>query len=296
MQLRIVVTGASGQLGSYVLDRLVSSGHDVIGWSRSVRGERAGFPIEPVDLLDPDAIVTSLDRIHPDAVIHLAAISRVDQAHHDPDMALAVNARATGLIAARASTFGCRVVFASTDLVFDGARGWREEDDPAEPILTYGKTKKEGERRLFVTVQNAVVRLSLLYGPSRNGTPTFLDGAFDSLRAGEPRAFFSDEFRTPLDYATAADALVRLAEERDHCGIFHLGGVERLSRFEMVRRLAAHEGLPTDLILGNRRGDVPSPEPRPSDVSLDSLATERALRGFQRPSLEAGLDRCRAQT
>lgn len=291
MQLRIVVTGASGQLGSYVLDRLGPSGHEVIGWSRAVRGERAGFPIEPVDLLDTDAMIAALDRIQPDAILHLAAISRVDQAHKDPETALAVNARASGVLA----TFGCRVVFTSTDLVFDGVRPWREEDDPAEPVLTYGRTKREGERGTLFGPRNGVVRLSLLYGPSRNGTPTFLDSVFSALPAGEPRSFFADEFRTPLDYATAADALVRMVEERDHCGLFHLGGVERLSRFEMVRRLAAHEGLPTKLIGENRRADVPSPEPRPADVSLDSLKIERALRGFKRPTLEDGLDRCRPQ-
>ncbi|WP_152054080.1 SDR family oxidoreductase [Tautonia marina] len=299
MQLRIVVTGASGQLGAYVLDRLGPSGHEVIGWSRSSPGHRSGFPIEQVDLLDLEAISRAIERDQPDTILHLGAISSVDQAFRDPETAFAVNARATGFIAARADVSGCRVVYASTDMVFDGVRGWREEEDDAEPISTYGASKKEGERQLFLpypsALNNAVVRLSLLYGPSRIGKPTTLDRVFDALRAGQRQAFFVDEFRTPLDYATAADAIVRMAEEREHSGVFHLGGIERLTRFEMIGRLALHEGLPVDLIGQNRQEDVPAPEPRPRDISLDSSKIEAALRGLSRPTLEAGLDRCRAE-
>ncbi|WP_169972839.1 SDR family oxidoreductase [Tautonia rosea] len=299
MRLRIVVTGASGQLGAYVLDRLGPSAHEVIGWSRSSPGHRAGFPIEPVDLLDLDAISQAIERDQPDAILHLAAISSVDQAFRDPETAFAVNATATGFIAARADVVGCRVVFASTDMVFDGVRGWREEDDEVEPRSTYGVSKKEGERQLFLPypslMNNAVVRLSLLYGPSRIGKPTTLDRVFDGLRAGHRQDFFVDEFRTPLDYATAAEALVRMAEEREHSGVFHLGGIERLTRFEMIGRLALHEGLPVDLIGQNRQDDVPASEPRPRDLSLDSSKIETALRGFKRPTLEGGLDRCRAE-
>jgi dTDP-4-dehydrorhamnose reductase len=299
MPLRIVVTGASGQLGAYVLDRLGPSGHEVIGWSRSAPGHRAGFPIEAVDLRNLDVIGRAIERAQPDAILHLAAISSVDQAFRDPKAAFTVNAKATGFIAARASLMGCRVVFASTDMVFDGVRGWREEDDDAVPASTYGASKKEGERQTLLPypglLHNAVVRLSLLYGPSRIGKPTTLDRVFDALRAGQPQSFFVDEFRTPLDYATAADGLVRMVEGRDHAGVYHLGGLERLTRFEMIGRLALHEGLPVHLISQNRQADVPAPEPRPRDISLDSTRIEQALPEFSRPTLEAGLDRCRAE-
>lgn len=292
--MRIVVTGASGQLGSYVLDRLEGSGHEVIGWSRSTRGTRGGFPIEPVDLIDPDALADALDRTSPDAILHLAAISRVDRVLTDPALAAKVNAEATGTIADRAASNSRRLIFTSTDLVFDGSRPWWREDDPPRPTLAYGRSKAEGERRVLRHPSHLVARLGLLYGPSRCGRPTFLDGIFDALRRGEPRSLFLDEFRTPLDYATAADALVRLVEAPETTGLLHVGGVERVSRFELLRRLAAHAGLPVNLIQANRQADAPGPEPRPADVSLDTSRLVESLPGLDRPTLEGGLDRCEA--
>ncbi|QDV36563.1 SDR family oxidoreductase [Tautonia plasticadhaerens] len=290
--MRIVVTGASGQLGSYVLDRLDGSGHEVIGWSRSTGGSRGRTPIEPVDLIDPDALAAALDRTNPDAILHLAAISRVDRVLADPALASTVNADASGTIADWASSNARRLVFTSTDLVFDGSRAWWREDDSPRPILGYGRSKQEGERRVLRHPSHLVARLSLLYGPSRCGRPTFLDAIIDALRRRESRSLFLDEFRTPLDYATAAEALARLVESPEIIGILHVGGVERVSRFEMLRRLAAHAGLPVNLLRGNRQDDAPGPEPRPSDVSLDTSRLEEWLPALDRPTLEGGLERC----
>ena len=96
-----------------------------------------------------------------------------------------------------------------------------------------------------------VARLSLLYGPSRSGREGYFDRTTAALRAGLPQAFFIDEHRTPLDYATAARILVRLAESETP-GLFHLGGPERLSRFELMRRAATALGIDPILVRPNR--------------------------------------------
>ena len=292
--MRIVVTGASGQLGAYVLDRLQTSEHEVVGWSRTRPEQRGRFPIEPVDLASPETVIAALKRADPDAILHLAAISRVDAALADPAMAMTINAEATGVLADWAAQAGRRLVAASTDLVFDGSRAWSREDDPAEPILTYGQTKRAGELRVLRHDRHVVARLGLLFGPSRCGRPTFLDGIFDALRQGERRSLFLDEFRTPLDYATAAEVLVLLLEAPNVSGIVHVGGAERVSRFEMLSRLARHAGLPIDLIVGNRQQDATFPEPRPVDVSLDTSRLVEIFPNLDRPTLEGGLDRCGA--
>ena len=79
-------------------------------------------------------------------------------------------------------------------------------------MLAYGRTKLEAEAAVTAIPGGLVTRVSLLYGPNPSGRPGFFDLAIDALRRGEPRDFFRDEFRTPLDYRTAADALVRLVE------------------------------------------------------------------------------------
>jgi dTDP-4-dehydrorhamnose reductase len=135
-----------------------------------------------------------------------------------------------------------------------------------------------------------VARLSLLFGPSRCGRPGFFDRATEGLRLGEPQAYFEDEYRTPLDYGTAAAVLVRLVES-DAVGVLHVGGSERVSRYELMRRAARALGLDAALVRANRRGDVALAEPRPADVSL---ATERLAGLFpdlRRPTIEQALTR-----
>ncbi len=170
--------------------------------------------------------------------------------------------------------------------MFDGTRPPYREDAPTSPILEYGRTKAEAERE--VAGRALLVRVSLLYGPTICDRPSFFDKAFDAVRLGEPLAFFEDEFRTPLDYGSAAQGLLGLAMDHRE-GIVHLAGPERVSRFELMRRAAATLGLPADLIRPNRRGDVALPEPRPADVSLDTSRLAAWLPGLRRPGIEAAL-------
>ena len=125
-----------------------------------------------------------------------------------------------------------------------------------------------------------VARLSLLYGPTHSGRQSFFERAMAGFRAGQPQSFFSDEYRTPLDYKTAARLLARLAAANVQ-GVVHVAGRERLSRFELMSRIAASLGIDPALVRANRMTDVALAEPRPADVSLDTsrLALAPARRG-----------------
>ena len=149
--------------------------------------------------------------------------------------------RATEVLSAWACERGRRLLLTSTDLVFDGTRSWYREVDPAVPILEYGRTKLAAEELVLASDRSLVVRLSLLFGPSRGARTSYFDQAIAALRSGTPQNFFEDEFRTPLDYVTAAQIVVRLAES-DATGIIHAGGPERLSRLELMRRAATCAG------------------------------------------------------
>ena len=115
---------------------------------------------------------------------------------------------------------------------------------------------------MLATGRGLVVRLSMLFGPALFDRASFFDQAVADLRSGTPRAFFDDEFRTPLDYVSAARLLIRLAVG-DATGIIHAGGPERLSRFELMRRAATALGAEAGLVRANRRADVPTPSPDP---------------------------------
>ena len=179
--MRILVTGASGQLGSYLAHELVRVGSSqLILWSRGTTGSRWGLEMRPVDLTDNSAMTTALEDGDPEVVIHAAAISTADQVRNAPELAWAVNVEATRRLAAWCGDRGRRLIFTSTDLVFDGARGWYREDDARTPVLAYGRTKAAAEPLVLQIPGGLVTRISLLYGPSRAGRASFFDRALQA--------------------------------------------------------------------------------------------------------------------
>ncbi len=272
--MRLLITGASGHLGGYLLRQLSQAGTPPIAWSGSRRTPLFEVPLEPVDLAEPDLVAVAFRRARPDAVIHAAALSSVAECYQKPERARQVNVAGTTQLAELAAEAGCRLVFVSTDLVFDGERGgYREEDAPA-PLSIYGRTKAAAEQAVLATPRGLVARVSLLFGPSLTGRPSFFDQQLTALRQRQPLRLFEDEWRTPLSLVTAAQALVELAAA-DCTGILHVGGPERMSRLEMGQRLAASLGADESVLVPTRREQNPAPEPRPRDASLDSSRWRR---------------------
>src|SRR5580765_5516233 len=111
--------------------------------------------------------------------------------------------------------------------------------------------------------------MSLMFGPSVIGRPYFLDQQLEKMRAGNESTWFVDEWRSPLGLVVAARALLAIAES-DFTGLLHIGGPERMSRFEMGKRLAARYGTDPEKIKPVLQSSLPAPEPRPRDTSLDS--------------------------
>lgn len=288
--MRVVLTGASGQLGVYLLECLQRGGFDVLAWSGSETGVRAGVTLRPVDLTDQVITERALEAADPALVIHTAAIASADAVRRDPVRGTAVNVAATGHLADWCARERRRFILTSTDMVFDGTKSWWNEGDTPNPLSEYGRTKLRAERIAQQVPGSLTVRLSLLYGPSRCGKPGFFDKTLDALRRGEPQTFFRDEFRTPLALATAAEAIVGLARS-SMTGVLHLGGRERLSRYEFMLNVAEANGIDSRLVLANFQSDVPSLEPRPADVSLDTTRLSRCLPDHEWPGVDEALRR-----
>lgn len=285
--MRVLITGVTGQLGSYVARRARERGLEVIGWSRGGTGSAELSGSFAVDLEDRQATLQALERSEPEGILHLAAMSRADAVFREPERARRVNVEATRVIAEWCARRSVRLVYSSTDLVFDGERGPYDESSEPAPRLAYGQTKWEGELAARGAHPAAtVVRLSLLYGPGRGREPTFYDRAVEALASGEERPFFVDEFRTPLDYSTAAEVLVRLVERSEPVGLVHVGGPERLSRFAFFQRVARGMGLPAEQVRPGRMADVDFPEPRPADVSLNTSRLRKLMPDLRLPTVE----------
>ena len=278
--MRIVLTGAGGSLGRVMVTKLREAGHEVTAWSRTLE-PTAEVRVRAVELEDRAAIDRALDEADPEAVIHLAAIAWAEAARRDPERARTINTQATARVAAWCNRRLRRLLYTSTDMVFDGAGRWYKEDDTPLPATVYGQTKLAGEAAVLNSSRGLVARLALLYGRTSGHRIGFFDQAFDRLKKGEPQQFFEDEYRTPLLYEDAAGALIALLES-DAQGVFHVAGRDRLSRFELMRRVARNSGVDESLVRAGKLADAEFSEPRPADLSLDTTRLQVMFPSLQR--------------
>ena len=242
------------------------------------------------ELTDEAALARLLEAVRPDAVVHAAVLGRTDLCEERPDEAERVNAVLPGALGRLCHTRGLRLVALSTDLVFGGAKAFVREDDPTGPLSVYGRTKLAGERAVLAACPAAAVaRVALVLGRGHGARGTSTEAVAWALRAGRPLRLFTDEYRTPVDPESVADAVARILE-RGGAGRFHLGGPERLSRHELGLRVARAFGLPEATVEATRQSEYAGPDRRAPDVSLDSTRARRELEWEPRPIDEAILE------
>lgn len=227
----ILVTGASGLLGGRLASLLASGGLTVVAARHHAPAPRA-LPSVPLDLMSQPSLTAALDRVRPQGVLHCAAQADPDRCQREPALAQALNVDASARLARECRRRGLRLVALSTDLVFPGDRAhWRETDAP-RPLLVYAQTKLEGERAVLNEApEAAVARVALVCGRGFGLRGTASETIAWRLRTGQPVHLFTDQYRTPVDpdsVAQAVGVLLRGAAS----GVFHLGGPERVSRHQ----------------------------------------------------------------
>lgn len=264
---RVLVTGAGGRLGGR-LAALLASRFRVAAGVRSSPAP-AGLATTVLDVADPASVEKALSTTRSAAVVHCAALADADACERDPRAAARVNEGACRVLAAACAARGVRLVALSTDLVLTGERPYWSEADPAEPASVYGRTKRAGERAVLEADPSfAVARVALVAGRTHGPHPSASEAIAWALAEGRPLRLFTDQHRTPVDPESVADALTALLSGGPG-GLYHLGGPERLSRFELGLRVAAVLGLDPRRIEPVRQADLAFDAPRPADVSLD---------------------------
>jgi len=201
-----------------------------------------------------------------------------------------VNVGVTREVARNCRENGAKMVFLSTDTVFDGKKGnYREEDTP-HPVNFYAETKVKAENIVAREAGNVVItRISLVMGLPVLGTGnSFLARMFASLEEGSEYGVPDNEIRTPIDVITLGRALLELAGN-DFTGFIHLAGNDRLNRFAMSQRIAERLGYPRDLIVVKNFIGIAGRAPRPMDASLEN-SKARAMLKTPMCGLDEGLE------
>jgi dTDP-4-dehydrorhamnose reductase len=284
--VRVLVTGAGGLVGGRLAALLAGPFQVVAGRHEAPSPE--GVQSVPLDVLSEAAIEAALSDARPEAVVHAAAVADPDRCEREPERAAALNEGATRVLARHCRRRDIRLLSLSTDLVFPGDRaGWAETDPPA-PLLVYGRSKLGGEAAaLSEHPGSAVLRVALVCGRGHGPRATASESIAWALRAGRTVRLYTDQYRTPIDPESIASAVARLLPGSER-GVFHLGGPERVSRYELGVRTARLLGLDPAGIKATLFADAAGAAPRPADVSLDSGRAQREL-GWRPRGLDAAI-------
>jgi dTDP-4-dehydrorhamnose reductase len=266
---KLLVTGASGFLG-WNLCQEARSHWQVYGTYHTHRVRLPGVNLVKINLQDDRQLRQLFEDIRPDAVIHTAAASKPNYCQTHSEVSHAINVTVSLNIARLCAEYNIPCAFTSTDLVFDGQNPPYTESDHVSPISYYGEQKVEAEQKMLeIYPAIAICRMPLMFGLPSPVANSFLQTFITNLQAGKELNLFIDEIRTPASATTAAQGLL-LAIAKRVSGILHLGGKERISRYDFGLLLADFLQVSSSLIKPGKQQDVVMAAPRSPDTSLDS--------------------------
>ena len=286
---RILVTGASGLLGSNLILHAQQSGLTVIASSHARPIDHAGILWMPADMTDPGAVTHLMEAAEPNWVVNCAAATDVDLCEEDSDWAFSLNHIAAGQVAAAARDHHAHLVHISTDAVFGGGGGPYTEADRARPVNAYGESKLAGEAAVFDAFPEAAIVRTNFYGWSPAGRHSLAEFFLASLNDGERPNGFEDVLVNPLLVNDLTEILLHLLS-KSAGGIFHAGADDCMSKYEFGQSLAHIYGLDASAIQPMSVDAAELGAPRPKRLCLVVQKIEREL-GIEMQSIGDGLQR-----
>jgi dTDP-4-dehydrorhamnose reductase len=288
MASRPLLIGATGQIGRHMLQ---------LFGSRALPTTRATPPPGWISLdlatitsaEDAERILAGFDL---DAIYCIAGMTNVEACEDQESLAMQVNAKAPAALAAVATKRGLPFVYYSTEYIFDGTSGPYSEDDPANPISVYGRSKWLGELAVRDACPQALIlRTTVVYGPDAE-EKNFVYSLMRNLRSGQSMRVAQDQVSTPtynLDLAIVTSELVR----RHATGIFHICGPDLLSRLVFAQQVAEELSLDVSLIEGVPTSALRQRAPRPLDAGLRIDKLRREHPGLTMRTVQQSIADCR---
>ena len=252
--MKILVTGARGMLGSDLMERL-GRGHEAVG-----------VDIDEFDILDARAVRDGIASYAPGWVVHCAAFTNVDGCEAEPGKAYEVNATGAGNVAAACRTAGARLVFISTDYVYDGRKDAPYvETDPVGPLNVYGASKLKGEQDALAALPDAlIVRTSWLYG--RKG-PNFVEAILAQVGKKDELSVVADQAGSPTYTPDLSDGITRLIEA-GAAGVVHVSNEGACSWYEYALRVLDLAGVRGIKVRPITTAELGRPALRPANSAL----------------------------
>ena len=265
VKLKFLVTGSAGLVGQQVVKDL-SKSNQVFSCYNESKPEY-GDSVK-MDLKNYEMISSVLTEIKPDVVIHLGAMTGVDLCEKEKTSASEINTKATEIIAKECSKLNSFLVYVSTDYVFDGNFGMYKEDDVANPLGFYGKSKLEGEKAVQNFSTNwCIARTSTPFGlhPTKKSFPMWV---IENLQKQKQIDVLIDQFTSPTYIPNLSRMLIEISERRI-TGIIHAAGASKISRYQMASMVSDKLNLDDTFLKQISMNKMKWVAQRPKDSSLD---------------------------
>ena len=302
--MRILIIGASGFIGQYVSRRLADTvAHTVCGTYLSWSPTDGAITWIRVELTDRTGLEEAFAAARPHVVLHLAAMADVGKAERERERATAVNVTGTSIIARLCEQHGAKLVFVSTEYVFDGKRGYYREDEEPSPTTHYGQTKWEAEQAVMELAPRwSILRTSIVYGWPAPGKRNFAPWLIQRLRSGQPYRGPTGVYRTPVYVEDLVDGIARLVEG-DFPGIHHVAGRDWVGMYDFAVEVARAFRLDRELVIPVSPADPAATDDRQETaeqghrdlLGLDCAKTMTSL-GLAHPGLAEGIAKLRTSS
>jgi len=271
---KIFITGGTGMVGRDVSNFLKDRYEIIIGTiEREAKMEGCG--IIYLDITEKEKTIETISEINPDFIIHLAALTDVNLCEEKKELARKINVEGTRNMVLAAERIGAKLVYASTNYIFDGKKGMYTEEDIPNPINFYSITKVEGEKEVL-KYPNSIVTRICPFGLGTEKNPSFTTKIIQELANHRKMNLFTDQFFSPIFTQNYAEALIKLLESK-FTGIINLAGSERLSRYDFAKNVSKIFNLDSTLLNPIKIGDLNEAAERPKDTSLDITKARQLL-------------------